>query len=83
MPGIYDNMANILKKLTEDTLSPPVRHRARLAHILISSLDKEPQQDVDNAWDAELERRIQDILNGKVKGIPAEEVFAKLREKYR
>ena len=35
--------------------------------------------DVD---DAELEKRIQDIRNGEVKGIPAATVFARLREKY-
>ena len=51
--------------------------------VLISSMDKNFQQDIDNAWKAELEKRIQDIRFGKVKGVPAAEVFAKLREKYR
>ena len=75
-------MLDKLQKLKDEALLLPVRQRAKLAHILLSSIDEGTQQDVDYAWDVELERRIKDIRNGKVKGIPAEEVFAKLRDKY-
>ena len=74
-------MESELKKLSDDALLLPVRQRATLAHILLSSLD-EDQQDVYHLWAVELEKRIQDIRSGKVKGIPAAEVFAKLQEKY-
>ena len=76
-------MATTLKRLTDDALSLSIRQRAILARVLISSMDRDFQQDIDNAWEAELEKRIQDIRFGKVKGVPAAEVFAKLREKYR
>jgi len=76
-------MTAILKKIAKDALSLSIQERAKLAHILITSLDEDTQQDVTKAWDAELETRIQDIRNGKVKGVPAEEVFANLKEKYR
>ncbi len=58
-----------------------VEQRAVLAHILIFSLDEKPRQDVGSAWDVVLKKRIQGIREGKVKGVPAEEVFAKLRRK--
>ena len=74
-------MESELKKLSDDALLLPVRQRATLAHILLSSLD-EDQQDVYHLWAVELEKRIQDIRSGKVKGISAAEVFAKLQEKY-
>ena len=75
-------MESELKKLSDDALLLPVRQRATLAHILLSSLDEDVKQDVDHLWAVELEKRIQDIRSGKVKGIPAAEVFAKLQEKY-
>jgi len=37
---------------------------------------------VKKAWDKEIVRRVEEIDSGKVKTIPAEEVFAKLRAKY-
>jgi putative addiction module component (TIGR02574 family) len=75
-------MKTELKKIANDALLLPIQQRAALAHILISSLDDDSQQEVEHAWEVELEKRINDIRSGKVKGISAAEVFAKLREKY-
>lgn len=75
-------MDNEIKKIADDALLLTDRQRAALAHILISSLDNESREDVERAWELELERRVSDILAGKVRGIPAAEVFAKLREKH-
>ena len=76
-------MTIALKELTNKVLSLPVQERAELAHSLIQSIDSDAEQDVSSAWDVELEKRVSEIREGKVKGIPAEEVFAKLMEKYR
>lgn len=51
-----------VKELTEAALSLEYAERARLAEILLSSLD-EPGSDVD--WDAELDRRMDDIEAGR------------------
>ena len=75
-------MKTELKKIANDALLLPTQQRATLAHILISSLDDDSQQEVEHAWEVELEKRIDDIRSGKVKGISATEVFAKLQEKY-
>jgi hypothetical protein len=37
---------------------------------------------IKQAWDKEIARRLEAIDSGKVKLIPAEKVFAKLRAKY-
>jgi putative addiction module component (TIGR02574 family) len=58
------------------------RERADIAHFLIHSLDDERDADVETAWEAELERRMAQILNGEAIGEPAEKVFSDLREKY-
>jgi hypothetical protein len=34
------------------------------------------------SWDAEIEKRVDEIRSGKVKGILASEVFAKIKAKY-
>lgn len=61
-------------------LSP--KERAELAHFLIVSLDSKADKDAELAWDAELERRAEQIRIGVAKGEPAEKVFAELRAKY-
>lgn len=70
--------------LGADALKLPPTKRARLARLLILSLeDREDvaQARIEKAWDEEIERRVSDIQRGKAKGIPAEEVFAKVRSR--
>ncbi len=74
------------KQLTEKVLALPQKARARLAHLLIKSLD-DPKEELspkewDAAWKKELEKRIKDVRSGKVKTIPASQVMAELRAKY-
>ncbi len=75
-------MTATLEKVTHDALDLPQRQRARLAHTLLLSIDDEPDPDVTAAWDAEIKRRVDEIRSGQVKGIPVEEVFGQLRDKY-
>ena len=56
--------------------------RAALAQFLIRSLDEGEDADAEAAWDVELARRVEEIKSGKAIGIPADKVFADLREKY-
>ncbi len=76
-------MSNLLEKIKGDALSLKVQDRAKLAKALIYSIDTEIGNDLhENTWDVELKRRVKEILDGEVKGIPAEQVFAKIRKKY-
>jgi putative addiction module component (TIGR02574 family) len=74
------------KQLTEKVLGLPKKVRARLAGLLIKSLDEPVEQlspkEWKRAWKAELEKRIEDVRSGKVKTIPADRVMAELRAKY-
>lgn len=54
----------------------------QLAGTVIESIDGEPEgapEEIARAWDEEISRRITDFEAGNTKGIPAEEVFAKIR----
>jgi putative addiction module component (TIGR02574 family) len=59
-----------------------VKDRAELAYFLIHSLDEEVDYDVENAWDVELTRRIQEINDGTASGKRSSQVFSELREKF-
>jgi len=74
-------MTTTLKQLTHEALELPVQERAKLAHVLISSIEEVTAEDMSSAWDAELKKRVREIREGRVKGILAEEVFANLEEK--
>ena len=64
-----------------ELLKLPSHERARLAEVLISSLDEEDE--VARAWADVAERRYEELRTGKVKGIPAEDVFARIRARPR
>ena len=61
------------------------RRRAHLAHLLYTNLDDEPAEQLtkaewEEAWVDEAERRLAEMRDGKVKGIPGEQVFASVRD---
>lgn len=52
--------------------------RARIAEALIASLNAPIDEDVDRAWQIEIENRIRDFDSGAAKSIPWEEVRDRL-----
>jgi putative addiction module component (TIGR02574 family) len=78
-------MKATLEQVAEEALSLSLPDRSALTRILIQALDAELAEDpaeVEQAWQVEVEKRVDEILSGRVKTIPAEEVFEKLRAKY-
>ncbi len=56
------------------------RHeRARLAQKLIASLDEEGE--IEQAWAEEAERRYEELRDGSLEALPAQQVFAEVRSK--
>jgi putative addiction module component (TIGR02574 family) len=70
-------------ELMRAALELPAGERAMLANHLLESLDDPNQAKIDAAWAEEIERRIRDIDEGKVKLIPGEEVLAELRSRFK
>ena len=60
-------------------LPPSVRED--MAMRLLESIEVDEQESVDEAWPVEIGSRMLAILNGKVKTIPGEQVFAELAER--
>lgn len=51
-------------------LSLPVDARAALAGSLIDSLDEEPDENVEAAWQAEIRKRIEELDSGRERLVP-------------
>jgi putative addiction module component (TIGR02574 family) len=75
-------MSEAGEKLKTELARLSIEDRAQLAHFLLHSLDGEPDDQAEAAWDAELARRFDEINAGHADGMEAEQVFAALREKY-
>jgi putative addiction module component (TIGR02574 family) len=76
-------MAHSLADIEDDALQLSDEDRARLAVRLLASLEEEADspEAIEKLWVVEAERRFQELRDGVVQGIPAREVFAKLRAK--
>lgn len=55
--------------------------RAELIRALIEEIDGPPDAGVERAWLEEARRRHREILEGRVKTVPGEQVFANLRSR--
>ncbi|MGA2069445.1 MAG: addiction module protein [Thermoguttaceae bacterium] len=69
-------MSQAAEKLKTVVLGLPTEDRAELAYCLLRSLDEEDAGGIQSPWEAELERRWQEMEIGKVTGRPSDEVFA-------
>lgn len=70
------------EQIIKAAMALPDAERMRVADELIASLDPAEQQRIEEAWAREVERRIDELDAGKVRGRPADEVMRELREKY-
>ncbi|MGH9932016.1 MAG: addiction module protein [Pyrinomonadaceae bacterium] len=62
-----------LSRILEEALALPAEERARLAASLISSLEPEEDPDVEQAWRAEVARRVEELDKGTAETVDWEE----------
>jgi putative addiction module component (TIGR02574 family) len=67
-------------EIEKEALALPLEDRARLAEKLFDSLDEEISSPLSEAWEEEIERRREDVRQGKVKPVAGEEVSRKAWE---
>jgi putative addiction module component (TIGR02574 family) len=66
--------------IEKEALALPVGDRARLAEKLLESLDNEASSPLSEAWEEEIERRREEVRQGKVKSVAGQEVTRKAWE---
>jgi len=64
----FDEISSVALQLS-------VEERAQLAGRLLLSLDEPSDSEVERLWLEESERRLKEFREGRVSGIPADEVF--------
>jgi len=75
-------MSESATRIKDELLKLDSQDRAELAHFLINTLDEGDGENTEDAWHDELVRRNAEIEAGTAVGLPAEQVFQALREKF-
>ena len=76
-------MSESLAELEQQARALSPDDRARLAEVLLDSLQGPPLSEVEAAWSREIEERIAAYDRGDLQTIPAEDVFAEARRNTR
>jgi putative addiction module component (TIGR02574 family) len=70
-------MVATLTQSTEQALSLTESERAELAHRLLLSLDEGEDEGAEEAWEAEVAKRVEEINTGAAKDGPSTRSFRK------
>ncbi len=76
-------MSELLSELEQQARSLSPDDRARLAEVLLESLQGTPLSEVEAAWSLEIEERIAAYNRGDLQAYSAEDVFAEARRNTR
>jgi putative addiction module component (TIGR02574 family) len=71
-------MTRAVQELYEKASELTPNDRAELAGLLLESIEEPAEEGVEEAWAAEIERRMAEYRAGRVKTIPWSEVRARL-----
>jgi putative addiction module component (TIGR02574 family) len=71
-------MSMALEDVTREAIGLPRHQRLSLARLLIELDEPGPDADVEAAWEAEIEARLRAVREGRVEGIPYEQVLARV-----
>ncbi len=74
-------MSTTIEQITEEALTLPAIDRVHLAETLLQSLEP-ADEGVEQAWVAEVGRRLERVRDGTAQGRPADEVFRDIRARH-
>ena len=77
--AIVPSVPLTLEELAEIALELPAESRARLADLLLESLDAAEPTVIGRAWAAEARRRADELDSGTAESTPAEETLRRAR----
>lgn len=70
-----------MKEIIQEAASLPVEERVMVVDSLLRTLNP-PDMEIEKEWVKVAKRRLAELRSGKVKAIPGDEVFAKIRERF-
>ena len=68
-------MPATLEQVTKEAMDLPPRQKLALAEFLLESVEAALDPDAEAAWDSEIRERIRAIDEGRVLGVPYEDVM--------
>lgn len=71
-----------IKEIIQEAESLPVEERAIVIDSLLRTLNPTIAE-IDAEWAKVAERRLTELRSGKVKPVPGDKVFAKIRERFK
>jgi len=72
-------MPDLVTELSQKSQALAPEDRARLAEMLLDSIHLSVDQAIEDAWDEELKRRIDEVEQGTASLVSAEDAFAQVR----
>jgi putative addiction module component (TIGR02574 family) len=74
-------MATMHDKIEQTVLQWAPAERLQLAERLLASVNGFATREIEQAWEAEIARRSEELDSGRVKPVPSRRVFAAARKK--
>lgn len=74
-------MAKSARELFEEAMRLDLEERATLMRLLVDTLDAESEEGAEEAWRAEIERRIAELDSAEVEAVPWEELRTRLYQR--
>ena len=69
------------KQLIDEAISLPVEERALVVDSLLRSLNQ-PDNEVGSRWATLAQRRLMEVRNGSVQGVPGDQVFQRIWRRF-
>ena len=69
------------REIIQEASILPVEDRALIIDSLLRTMNQ-PDNEIDREWVSIAQRRLDDLRSGKVQGIPGEEVFIRVRQRF-
>ena len=70
-----------MKEIIQEAESLPIEERAIVIDALLQTLNP-PDAEIGAEWMKVAKRRLAELRSGKVKAVPGDDVFAKVRERF-
>ena len=71
-------MSMALEEVTREAIQLPRHQRLALLRILMEFDEPGSDADVEAVWDTEIQARVRAVREGRVKGIPYDQVLARI-----
>jgi len=68
-------------EIIHEVESLPVEERTLVVDSLLRTLNQ-PDPEIDKKWAAVAKRRLDELRSGRIKPVPGEEVFARIRQRF-